>query len=89
MDFEGIDIGSWNEGPEGFETWIQAHEKDFHSTESYQYLTSFGPANGTKIVAILNEQAALHAFSKIDQFRQQPQEIIYNFFQDRYSADTF
>jgi hypothetical protein len=55
-----------------------------------QYLTSYGMIDGSSTIAILNEQAAFHGFTKTDIFDQEPAEPANQFyFKDRYSSKTF
>ena len=94
MEFEGVDIGEWDNDNviTDFDTWYAANEKsDEHiSQQNTQYLTSYGTVDGDDIVAILDEQAAFHGFTKVDIFSQDPLEPANQFqFRDRYSSKTF
>ena len=106
VDFEGIDIDSGgydDEQHNNFETWLKTHDTNRqhwteHDTDQQhwtQYPTTYGTIDGPRTVSILTEQAALHAFSKSDQF--QPTHNTHNihgtpvtqFFLDRYSSIIF
>jgi hypothetical protein len=94
VDFEGIDIGEWdnNDSTADFDAWCTTTEKDgeYATQQHTQYLTSYGTVDGSSTVAILNEQAALHGFTKSDMFSQDPLEPANQFhFRDRYSSETF
>ena len=93
MDFEGVDIGEWddNDDTTDFDTWCVAAEEGSSTIQhSTQYLTSYGAVNGDEVVTTLNEQAAFHGFTKVDIFKQEPLESASQFqFHDRYSSETF
>jgi hypothetical protein len=94
MDFEGIDTGEWdnNDTAADFNAWYtEAKNHDEPATQLHtQYMTSYGTVDGSSTVALLNEQAALHGFTKWDVFNQEPLERADQFyFRDRYSSETF
>jgi hypothetical protein len=54
-----------------------------------QYLTSYGIVDSNNIIAILNKQAVLYGFMKINIFSQEPIELTNQFyFKDHYSLET-
>ena len=94
MDFEGVDIGEWDndDGTADFDAWCtETEENDKHTTQQHtQYVTSYGIVDGSGTVAILNEQATIHGFTKLDMFNQDPREPASQFhFRDRYSSKMF
>jgi hypothetical protein len=98
MNFEGIDTGEHDNDSttdaDAFTTWDENKEEikeDNVTTQRHtHYTTSYGIVDGNSTVAILNEQAALHGFTKYDVFNQVPLERSDQFhFRDRYSSETF
>jgi hypothetical protein len=95
-DFEGVDTSEWENGSNDddyqteFEAWCTMNNTPDHTMQHTQYLTDYGPIDGNNTVAILNEQAALHGFTKADIFNQEPLEPANQFyFKDYYFSETF
>jgi len=96
MDYEGMDINDWDNDSNyddhraEFDIWCTMDNTPEHTPQHTQYLTDYGMIDGNNIITILNEQAALHGFTKTDMFKQRPLESADQFyFRDRYSSEIF
>jgi hypothetical protein len=96
MDYKGMDISDWDNDSNydnhrvEFDTWCTTNNIPEYTLQYMQYLTSYSMIDSNNIIAILNEQAILHGFTKTDMFNQRPLESADQFyFQNHYSLETF